>query len=107
MARAESAASMRVEVVYSPAPGVVECIDMEFEEGARVELALQQSGLLERHGLALGGGLAVGIWGKRCSIGDALHDGDRVEMYRPLKVDPKEARRRRDRKQRATCSPKR
>ena len=42
--------------------------------------------------------LAVGIWGKVTDLGQALRDGDRVEVYRPLTVDPKEARRLRYRK---------
>jgi uncharacterized protein len=39
--------------------------------------------------------LACGIWSKSASREAVLSDGDRVELYRPLEVDPKEARRRR------------
>jgi len=39
----------------------------------------------------------LGIFGKRVPPGQALRDGDRVEIYRPLVLDPKEARRRRAR----------
>jgi putative ubiquitin-RnfH superfamily antitoxin RatB of RatAB toxin-antitoxin module len=35
----------------------------------------------------------VGIFGVIASLQDAVHDGDRVEIYRPLVADPKEARR--------------
>ena len=35
----------------------------------------------------------VGIWGQRCSLDRVLADGDRVELYRPLTIDPMEARR--------------
>ncbi|MEP6940954.1 MAG: RnfH family protein [Rudaea sp.] len=38
---------------------------------------------------------AVGIFGRPAQQGDVLTDGDRVELYRPLLLDPKEARRRR------------
>ena len=38
---------------------------------------------------------AIGIFGRTVSASDTLHDGDRIELYRPLKIDPKEARRRR------------
>ena len=41
---------------------------------------------------------AVGIFGKRVGLDHALVEGDRVEIYRPLAIDPKEARRRRARK---------
>lgn len=36
-----------------------------------------------------------GIWGRICAVNTLLHDGDRVELYRPLTVDPKIARRER------------
>jgi putative ubiquitin-RnfH superfamily antitoxin RatB of RatAB toxin-antitoxin module len=35
----------------------------------------------------------IGIFGKRCRPDQVLADGDRVEVYRPLKADPKEVRR--------------
>jgi putative ubiquitin-RnfH superfamily antitoxin RatB of RatAB toxin-antitoxin module len=37
----------------------------------------------------------VGIFGRRVTVGQVLRDGDRVELYRPLRIDPMEARRRR------------
>jgi hypothetical protein len=37
----------------------------------------------------------VGVFGIACARSTVLTDGDRVEIYRPLQVDPKEARRRR------------
>lgn len=36
-----------------------------------------------------------GIWGRVCAANTFLQDGDRVELYRPLTVDPKVARRER------------
>jgi putative ubiquitin-RnfH superfamily antitoxin RatB of RatAB toxin-antitoxin module len=38
---------------------------------------------------------AFGIFGRRAKLDHPLKDGDRVEVYRPLTIDPKEARRRR------------
>lgn len=35
----------------------------------------------------------VGIFGRRCQLDQVLAPGDRVEVYRPLKADPKEVRR--------------
>jgi len=35
----------------------------------------------------------VGVFSQRKSLGDAVFDGDRIEIYRPLIIDPKEARR--------------
>lgn len=40
----------------------------------------------------------VGIFGKIVKDDTVLHDGDRVELYRPLLADPKEARRKRVKK---------
>jgi len=39
--------------------------------------------------------LTSGIWSKPAARTAVLRDGDRVELYRPLKADPKESRRRR------------
>jgi uncharacterized protein len=43
----------------------------------------------------------VGVWGERCGRGIALRPGDRVELYRPLVCDPKQARRARARSSQA------
>lgn len=86
---------MRIEVVYSPAPRVVECVVVELGEAATVQSALDASGILQRHaGIDLSR-QRVGVWGRVCALGDALKDGDRVELYRALRVDPMEGRRRR------------
>ena len=58
--------------------------------------ALQQASMLE---LALEDGHTVGIWGKKTNPSQVLEDQDRIEIYRPLKVDPKVARRERFQKQ--------
>ena len=63
---------------------------LELPAGATAR-ALAAAGFTEVH--------AVGVFGKRVALDQALREGDRVEIYRPLAVDPKEARRRR----RALC----
>jgi putative ubiquitin-RnfH superfamily antitoxin RatB of RatAB toxin-antitoxin module len=47
---------------------------------------------------------ALGIWGRRVALGDVLKDGDRLELYRALRVDPKVARRQRFKRQGAKRS---
>jgi putative ubiquitin-RnfH superfamily antitoxin RatB of RatAB toxin-antitoxin module len=89
MARAEP---LRIDVVYCPRPGVTELVPLRLEAGSSVADALQGSGLLERHGLALDA-LKVGVWCRAKDPLTPLRDLDRVEVYRPLQVDPKEARR--------------
>jgi hypothetical protein len=37
----------------------------------------------------------VGVFGQSCRLDDPVHDGDQIEIYRPLTIDPKEARRQR------------
>lgn len=89
---------IEVEVVYCPAPSVVDRTLLRLPRGAPLSQALQASGLAQRHALAAGG--TVGIWGRVKPLETPLRDRDRVEVYRPLTVDPKEARRLRYKRQR-------
>ena len=43
---------------------------------------------------AFGEEAAIGVWGKARTPDYRLRDGDRIEIYRPLRADPKDARRR-------------
>lgn len=77
----------------------VEVIDAR-PEGARIAQVRLPAGATVRDALAASGLTAdqVGIFGKRVTMDARLADGDRVEIYRPLKLDPKEARRKRARR---------
>lgn len=77
---------------------------VELRSGATVADAIRASGV-ERECAIDAESLAVGVWSKTVDRGTLLRDGDRVELYRPLQVDPKEARRRRA--ERAPLKPKR
>lgn len=92
--------ALQIEVVYCPVPGQTDLVALQMPAGATLADALQASGLLARHGLALDG-LRAGIWFKVKDPGTPLRDRDRVEIYRPLTVDPKEARRQRYKRHRA------
>ena len=83
---------MRIEVAYSPAPGRVDLVALDLPEGATLRDALAASGLPARHGLAPEA-LRTGVWGRVQPPETPLRERDRVEIYRPLRVDPKEARR--------------
>ena len=63
----------------------------DFAMPPHVADAVRASGLLELYPQAAG--LAVGIWGRQAEPGTVLRMHDRVEIYRPLRCDPKEARR--------------
>jgi len=96
---ARSAATLHIEVAYSPAPRQVEVVSLDLPVGSSVADALRASGLLERHALAVEV-LRCGVWGRVQPLDGVLRDGDRVEVYRALTVDPKEARRLRYKRQR-------
>ncbi|HEV7476836.1 MAG TPA: RnfH family protein [Burkholderiales bacterium] len=81
-------ADIEVEVVYALSRRE-QSIRLIVPEGATVREVLEQSGLLPQ----VRG--KVGIFGKVVSPNKAVADGDRIEIYRPLPADPKEARRRR------------
>jgi putative ubiquitin-RnfH superfamily antitoxin RatB of RatAB toxin-antitoxin module len=87
-------ASIQVEVVYAM-PLAQDCSLVEVETGATVAQAIERSGVLDRHPELQAGPLRAGIWGRRAGLAAALSDRDRVEIYRPLRADPMEARRRR------------
>ncbi len=94
-------ATLRVELAFSPAPRQVRTAQLALPAGSTLADALRASGWLEQHGLALDS-LKCGVWGKVHALDEPLRDGDRVEVYRQLRVDPKEARRLRYKKQRKT-----
>lgn len=83
-----------VEVVHCPRPGQVDLVAVDLPGGATLLDALRASGVLPRHGLSEAG-LRAGVWSRERPLDTPLRDGDRVEVYRALQVDPKEARRRR------------
>jgi uncharacterized protein len=89
MARADT---IPVELVWSPAAGDVRHRWLQVPVGTTLEQALrdcadfadQLPGLSE---------LRIGIWGRVKPLETLLRERDRIEIYRPLTVDPKEARR--------------
>lgn len=91
---------VRVHVAYSPRPGEVDEVQLELPAGSTVQDALAKSLLLQRHAEIDSALPRVGVWGKLRALDAVLRDQDRVEIYRPLQVDPKEARRLRYRKHR-------
>jgi putative ubiquitin-RnfH superfamily antitoxin RatB of RatAB toxin-antitoxin module len=96
---------IRVTVAYSPAPREVDLTELTLPPGTTLREALAASGLEARHpGLDIAA-LKVGVWGKLRAPDAPLVDGDRVELYRPLQVDPKEARRQRSRRHREKTKP--
>jgi putative ubiquitin-RnfH superfamily antitoxin RatB of RatAB toxin-antitoxin module len=84
---------MRVEIVYAwPERQVLETL--ELPPGARVREALENARVRDRFPEVDVAADGVGVFGRRVSLDEVLKEGDRVELYRPLELDPKERRRR-------------
>lgn len=83
---------LHVEVVYCPRPGAADRSALQLAPGATLADALAASGVLARHALDADA-VRAGIWCRVQPPQTLLRDRDRVELYRPLTVDPKEARR--------------
>jgi uncharacterized protein len=87
---------VRAVVVYArPAgsPGRTFVRQVEVPAGSTLADAVDVSGLLKQEPALAGRPLDVGVFGRVRSPQTELRDGDRVEVYRPLTIDPKEARR--------------
>ncbi|MCU0255422.1 MAG: RnfH family protein [Vicinamibacterales bacterium] len=84
--------SPTIEVVHAR-PERQRVVVLPLAEGMTAMQAVLASGLLEEFALDPAG-LALGVYGRRVDGSQALRAGDRVEIYRPLAADPREARRR-------------
>ena len=82
-------AEISITVVWAR-PDQNESVSLVLPVGTKVQQALERSGLLQKYQPS---GLA--IFGQRCDPTRVLSDGDRIELCRPLVVEPKAARRRR------------
>ena len=83
---------MIVTIVYAR-PDVRRLLQVEVAAGATIEQAIEASGLLALEPQLRGSALDVGVWNRVVRLDSPVSDGDRIEVYRPLTVDPKEARR--------------
>ena len=85
---------MDIEVAYAkPEEQVI--LKQSVAVDATVEHALKESGLLDRFPEIDLSVNKVGVFGKLCKLNASLRPGDRIEVYRALIADPKEARRKR------------
>ena len=82
-------------------PGDVAEQDLRLPAGACVQDALVAAGMTAPETAE---GPDVGIWGRAAALNTPLRAGDRIELYRPLRVDPKIARRERFRRQGARAT---
>ncbi|WP_440995635.1 RnfH family protein [Arhodomonas sp. SL1] len=87
---------IRVEVAYAR-PDRQALLALRVPRGTTAIEAVQASGVLERFPEIDLDRQGIGVFSQPVSPQRVLADGDRVEIYRPLKVDPKEMRRQRAR----------
>ena len=84
---------LQIEVVFGLADRQ-ELLAVTVDSGTTVAAAIAESGIADRFPEHELDSLAVGIWGRVVAREQVLADGDRIEIYRPLDIDPREARRR-------------
>ncbi len=84
---------IKIEIAYAE-PARQFLRRFELRVGATVAQAIDASGLAREFSIDTAI-LVAGVWSKAIARDALLRDGDRVELYRPLKADPKEARRKR------------
>lgn len=86
---------MKIILMHAPAPREVVEEVLEIPEGSTLGEALKRAGWLQRFPEIQSDSLATGIWGRKAGWDKVLREGDRVEVVRGLRVDPKVARRER------------
>ena len=84
---------IRVKFVCSPAARQVVNLPLQLPPGSTLQQALQQAAADPRASFLAACDWDAGLWGRRQPGSTLLQDGERVEAYRPLRCDPKEARR--------------
>lgn len=90
---------MKVTVVHAAGPERQKTVELEAPEGTTLLEAAQQSGIADSFPELDLAAAPKGVFGQRRQNSHLLQDGDRIEIYRPLQQNPKDARR-----YRASCS---
>jgi hypothetical protein len=88
------AREIKVEVAYAT-PETQRIVEVLVPEGSTIEAVIDRSGVLEIFPEIDLMKQPVGIFSQKKKLSDLVSEGDRIEIYRPLVIDPKEARRRR------------
>ena len=85
---------IRVSVVYA-LPDRREQVELEVEPGTTLRDTVERCGILARYPQLKSYSLKLGVFGKSRDPAETAANGDRIEIYRELLIDPKEARRKR------------
>lgn len=86
--------TLTIEVAYA-LPDKQSLLEIEVPAGAHVKQAIELSGIMNLYPEIDLSVNKVGIWNRTAKLIEALKDGDRIEIYRPLIADPKEVRKKR------------
>jgi len=92
MAEGAGSQFLSIELVFASRDRQ-ELLQLRLPPRSSVRRAIVQSGIAERFPEFDFAELQAGIWGRPVAQSHRLEDGDRVEIYRPLQIDPREARR--------------
>ena len=88
---------MKIEIAYASKDKQV-ILTCELSEVCSIQEAIEQSGILKQFNEIDLRQNPIGIFGKKVTLDTLLNPNDRVEIYRALLIDPKQARRLRARK---------
>ncbi|MDH3694442.1 MAG: RnfH family protein [Gammaproteobacteria bacterium] len=88
---------IRVEVAYA-LPDEQCLVEVQIDLGSTARYAIAQSGLLLKFPHIDLSSQKIGVFSRFIDVSTVLSDGDRVEIYRPLEISPKKARRLRARR---------
>ena len=83
---------IKIEVAYA-LPDEQFLVELEADDAVSAMEAITRSGLFERYPELKQQELDIGIYSRAVTADTRLNNGDRVEVYRRLTIDPKEARR--------------
>jgi putative ubiquitin-RnfH superfamily antitoxin RatB of RatAB toxin-antitoxin module len=88
----------KVEVVYIAEDNRHFLVQVEFQSGMTAEQAIHRSGVLEQFKEIDLNSQAVGVFAKKVDLSQLVKPGDRIEIYRGLKISPMQKRRQRAKK---------
>lgn len=83
---------LNIEVVFA-LPDRQELLALNVDTGTTVEAAIALSAISDRFSGEDLSAYQAGVWGKVVERDYRLQEGDRLELYRPLQMDPRDARR--------------
>lgn len=89
-----NADTLHIQLCYA-LPEAAVLLELDIRQGSTLEEAINQSGLLSQYPDIDLSTNKVGVYGKLKPLDTKARDGDRIEIYRPLRADPMESRRRR------------